>query len=186
MRQRQGLLRIVWPRRTLTTWDRHAAIQGLGKTYASVQKWVGPPEDFCYKFQKHAKHGTVAHDTETFFDGRRVEKITRFSKAYSEVTGETLGHAFNVDGLRKSSANWLLKFVPTLGRRVVGMNKTARCHTSQERCVYEHEQSRVQKIRKKKITHNDTFELEGEERRADKRSNSENPGLGSATLSSSY
>ena len=41
------------------------------------------------------------------------------------------------------------------------VNKTARCHTSQERCVYA--QPRVQKIRKKKITHNDTFELEGEE-----------------------
>jgi hypothetical protein len=98
---------------------------------------------------------------------------------------KTLDHAFNADGLRKSGAKlekaaeiranledgWL-----RANKHQTGVNKNSMFGAvpAQERRVPWHAQPCVEEIqkqayKKKKITGYDIFELEGEERRADKR-----------------
>ncbi len=111
---------------------------------------------------------------------------------------KTLDHALMSTDLERAAQNWLLKSraVPTFGWVVAsntkrswsrGQNSMVGGMPAQERCV--HAQPRVSEqgsegtkegIQKK--TRNDTFDLEGEDRRADKRRTdelvgySENPG----------
>ena len=98
---------------------------------------------------------------------------------------KTLDHAFNADGLRKSGAKLkkgaeiranlgTVGCVPTNTKTGVNKNSMACAVPAQERRVPWHVQPRVretqkQAYKKKKTTVYDIFELEGEERRADKR-----------------